>query len=109
MKSEAIMVLTTVSKHPEALRLGRTLLEARLAACVQIEEIFSLYRWEGEIHEEPEWRLLIKSTPERYEELRTLLERLHPYKTPQIVALEADRVSEAYGRWLRECTASDPE
>jgi periplasmic divalent cation tolerance protein len=96
---DILTVTTTVASLADAQRLGRAILERRLAACVQIEEgLTSLYRWQGKDCEEPEVRLTIKTLPECERALRALFEQQHPYEVPQFLAVGM-RASEAYHAW----------
>lgn len=99
------LVLTTVAQPEHARDLARELVNARLAACVNIVPgITSVYRWREGIEEDSEILLLIKTTDERFPELRARLEALHPYEVPELLAFESTAVSDAYLRWLGETT-----
>ncbi|MEO0085251.1 MAG: divalent-cation tolerance protein CutA [candidate division WOR-3 bacterium] len=94
-------VVTTVSTRRDARRIARTLVEERLAACVQVVgPIQSTYRWQEQIETAAEWLCLIKTTRRRYPRLETRIRQLHPYTTPQIVALPLARGSRDYLDWL---------
>ncbi|MDP9191693.1 MAG: divalent-cation tolerance protein CutA [Acidobacteriota bacterium] len=96
-----VLVLTTVGADFDARALARTLVEARLAACVNIvERVHSVYRWEDRVAEEGEQLLLIKTTDMRVDALREELFRLHPYDVPEFVVLTIESTSEGYGAWL---------
>jgi periplasmic divalent cation tolerance protein len=100
---QALVVLTTVGKADDAERLARALVEERLVACVNlVGPIRSIYRWEGKVCDEAEVLLICKTTPERMADLRTRLPQLHPYQTPEVLALTSSEVSARYGAWLRE-------
>lgn len=98
----AIIVLTTTATEREADGLARSLVDARLAACVHIQAVRSIYRWKGDVLEEPEWRLAIKSTAEQYVAIETHILERHSYQTPEIVCLQIERGSADYLRWLDE-------
>jgi periplasmic divalent cation tolerance protein len=103
-ENEAIVVITTVAKESEARELARSLLEKRLAACVQIEEIRSLYRWEGRIEDAGEFRLQIKTLHGLWPRIESLILNSHPYELPELLALPATEMSPEYRRWLQsEC------
>jgi periplasmic divalent cation tolerance protein len=96
-----VLVLTTVGAGFDAAALGRALVEARLAACVNVvERIRSIYRWEGRVQDDAEQLLLIKTADTRLDALREELFRLHPYDVPEFVVIRLDGTSEAYGAWL---------
>jgi periplasmic divalent cation tolerance protein len=98
---EILAVTTTVGSVQAAQRLARELLAARLAACVQIEPgLVSHYRWKGELCEEPEVRLVIKTVPGRESALQALFAQHHPYELPQFTAVTM-KASDAYSRWVR--------
>jgi periplasmic divalent cation tolerance protein len=97
------MVLTTTATEEQAAALARLVVEAGLAACVQMEAIRSLYRWKGEVHDEPEWRLAIKTTARHYAELERHIKAHHAYETPEIVRMEIAGGSSEYLRWIDEC------
>lgn len=87
----------------EAPELARALVEERVAACVNIiEGVQSVYRWEGEVVVEEESTLVIKSRPARYGALEAAIEAHHSYEVPEIIALEAAEVADAYQRWVHE-------
>ena len=92
-----VLVLTTVGADFDARALAHTLVEARLAACVNIvDRIHSVYRWEDRVAEEGEQLLLIKTTNVRVDALREELLRIHPYDVPEFVVLAIDSTSDAY-------------
>jgi len=96
-----LIVLTTVGAQEDAERIARTLVEERLAACGSIAQgLMSIYWWEGKMSRDPEVLLIIKTSERAYERLEARLREIHPYQVPEIVALRAERVHEAYLRWL---------
>jgi periplasmic divalent cation tolerance protein len=98
---EILSVTTTVASLEDARRLAREILAQRLAACVQIDEgVTSLYPWEGELREEPEVRLVIKTQPGCESALQALFTKHHPYEVPQFLAQHI-RASAAYAAWAR--------
>jgi len=100
-----LIVHTTVDDRAKAEFLARTLLEARLAACIQIVPIHSHYRWEGALESADEYRLEIKTRTDRYDALEALLLRHHPYDTPELLAIPVLTGSKGYLSWMDECTA----
>jgi periplasmic divalent cation tolerance protein len=100
------VVLTTVSASYDARSLARALVEAHLAACVNIvPAIHSVYRWNAAIEEDEEQLLVIKTTAACVDALREALLRLHPYEVPEFVVLPVTATSDAYGAWLRASVA----
>ncbi|GIU83115.1 MAG: divalent-cation tolerance protein CutA [Acidobacteria bacterium] len=95
-----LVVMTTVPKKEEGETLARKLVEEKLAACVQVlPQMKSFYFWQGEIQEDAEHLLLIKTLPEKYESLEKFIKENHSYTVPEIVAVPAEKVSESYLRW----------
>lgn len=79
----------------------------RLAACVQIlPKMTSVYRWEGKITKDEEYLLMIKTSDERFAEVESYLLENHPYETPEIVAINAEHVSEGYLAWLAKSVSA---
>jgi periplasmic divalent cation tolerance protein len=93
---------TTVETREQAETLARGLIDARLAACVQIDgPIRSVYRWDGRVQEGDEYRLTVKYLPQRHAELETSLLARHPYQNPEWVVVRAEHVSEKYLSWAQ--------
>lgn len=103
MEQSYAIAFTTVDTEYRARELARTIIEGRLAACVQIEAIRSVYRWQGEIHDEPEWRLAIKTQSSLFAELEQHIKAHHAYETPEIVRVEIAGGSKEYLAWINEC------
>lgn len=103
MAAVAILV-TTVATREAARDLARAALAERLAACVQIAPIESLYLWEGETREEGEFRLEMKHRAEDHGALAALVRRLHPYDTPEILRLDVAEADPRYADWLTKST-----
>lgn len=98
----ALVVLCTCPDAESAGRIARTLVDERLAACVnRLPGATSVYRWQGEIHEDSEALLLIKTRGELFEALRGRLVALHPYDAPEVIALEITAGHAPYLQWLR--------
>ena len=103
-----IAVVTTVASHAEAQWLARTLVERGLAACAQISQIDSVYRWQGEVQQEAECRIVFKTTRERYAQVEQVIRELHSYELPAIHALAFDAIYEPYGEWIAQSCATVP-
>ena len=103
--SDPIVVLVTCSSEEEALKIGNALVEAHVAACVNlVAPIRSIYRWEGKIWDEKECLLIIKTQKQRFEELQKKVKSLHSYSVPEIISLPITEGSSAYLNWIRENT-----
>ena len=101
-----LLVLTTVSNLSEAEILAEKIVNAQLAGCVQIvPQMTSVYIWQGKLQRETECLLVIKTLPEKYDELAAFITANHSYDTPEIVAIETEKASEHYARWLESALA----
>ena len=101
-----VLALTTVGADFDARGLAHALVETRVAACVNIvPAIHSVYRWEGRVADDAEQLLIMKTSRERIDDLRTELFNRHPYDVPEFVVLAIDQTSDAYGAWLLESIA----
>ncbi len=106
--TEYVQIVTTAESKEAAEKITNTLLEKRLAACVQIVgPITSTYWWRGKIETAEEWLCLIKSKTGLYEEVERTINELHTYETPEILALPIVTGSRAYLDWLRETLQRD--
>ena len=102
-----IVILCTAPDAEVGARLARGLVDEGLAACVNlVPGLRSFYRWEGEVHDDPEVQLLIKTPEARFEAVRTFLDAQHPYDVPEIIALPIVHGSEPYLAWMREQTGA---
>jgi periplasmic divalent cation tolerance protein len=97
-----LIVLTTAPNLEEAETLAQKIVEAKLAACVQISPpIISFYVWKDELQKDSEHQLFIKTLAEKYGELEEFIKANHSYETPEIVAVSADDVSLNYSDWVK--------
>jgi periplasmic divalent cation tolerance protein len=98
-----LVVLTTTPDIWEAESLAEKIVSEKLAACVQImPQMTSFYFWEGEVQKEGEHLLLIKTIRQNYDALEKFILENHSYEVPEIVAVDAERISESYITWMRE-------
>src|SRR4051794_30861910 len=106
--TEPIVVMMTASSAEEAKRIAESLVNQKLAACVQIlPGIESVYAWKGETQSEPEVLVLAKTTRNNFAELERQVRALHSYETPEIIALPIVTGSQPYLEWLSgSCEAS---
>jgi len=101
--TDKIVILVTAATRDESRKIARHLVEAQLAACVNIlPPIDSVYRWQGQIAEEGECLLIIKSARPLFAEIETEILRLHSYQTPEIICLPIIDGSRNYLRWISE-------
>lgn len=101
--ADCCQVTTTVATQADAERIAAALVEERLAACVQVAgPIISTYRWQGAVERVTEWHCHCKTTRARYPALEARLRELHPYETPEIIALPIVAGFPAYLAWIEE-------
>ena len=97
------VVLITAPDSETGVRLARSLVDERLAACVNlVPGVRSVYRWEGSVRDDAEVLLVVKTRADRLEALAARVGELHPYDVPEVLALPAVGGSEAYLAWVRE-------
>ena len=97
-----LAVYTTVASREEALTMAKALVERRLAACAQVSEIESVYRWDGAVRHEPEFRIVFKTVAARYAEVEAAIRELHSYELPAIYALAVEQADPRYAAWVKE-------
>jgi len=104
---DAVIVLTTIGSAEQAQVIARTLVDERLAACVNLlPDMTSVYRWEGAVQEDRERQLVIKTTREKIDALRERLHELHTYDVPEFLVLSVENGSSAYLHWMSESTGA---
>jgi periplasmic divalent cation tolerance protein len=100
--STVSIVLTTLGADADAAAIARTLIDERLAACVNIlPPMTSVYRWQGKVEQDREQQMVIKTGSDRVADLQVRLRQLHPYELPEFLVLDATG-SEAYLAWVGE-------
>jgi periplasmic divalent cation tolerance protein len=105
---EIIVILCTVPSVEVGETLGRSLVGARLAACVNVVPgLTSVYRWQGEVQVDREAQLLVKTRRALLERASAHIRAEHPYEVPEILALPASGGDPAYLRWITESTSAE--
>jgi len=94
------IVMVTAGSHSEAEAIASSLVEAKLAACVSITPIKSIYSWEGKIESQEEWQLTIKTDLGQFAALEAQVLQLHSYEVPEIIALPLVTGSQPYLEWI---------
>ncbi len=106
---EARIVLSTAAHPEEAARIGRILVEERLAACATVVPgVRSIYHWQGAVEEAAETLMLVKTTAAKVEALEARLRELHSYDVPEFLVLTVEGGGQAYLDWLRQ-SVREPE
>jgi periplasmic divalent cation tolerance protein len=105
MTADYVIALTTLPADADAAEFGRTLIDERLAACVNLLPVMeSVYRWEGKIEFEAERQLVIKTSRDRVADLWDRVRELHPYEVPEFIVIPIVDGNEAYLRWIGDST-----
>jgi len=101
--TDKLLVLTTAGSEEEARKIAYTLVERRLAACVNIvPRIHSVYRWQGEVESGEEFLLIVKTTRDREEAVRSAIQGLHSYELPEYIVVAIESGSQEYLQWISE-------
>lgn len=101
-----VVVLVTTSSYEEAEKIGRMIVESRLAACANVVSgMRSIFRWDNKINVENECLMIIKTTLQRYSELEVVIRQHHSYSVPEIIALPVVAGSVSYLNWIRSETS----
>lgn len=99
--ADALLVLTSMPDRAAAVQLAQTLIERRLAACVNVlAECTSVYRWQDKVEKAAETPVLIKTRSALYPELETAIRALHPYELPEIIAVPISYGLTEYLEWV---------
>lgn len=103
--TEVCVVLVTTPTREEAAALARELVRRHLAACVNVVgPVSSVYEWEGQLRDDPEWLMIVKSSHQRLSALQQFLEEQHSYEVPEVLALSVRSGSARYLEWVLEVT-----
>ena len=104
--TDVIISYTTTNREKEARKIARELVEQRLAACVNvIPKIRSFYEWDGEIHDESEHLLIIKSPREKLDLVKGFIDKFHSYEVPEFISIDVVDALPDYLQWIRDVTS----
>ena len=102
---ELVAILTTIDSAERAQAIASALVERKLAACVQISEVESVYSWQGAVQREREFRIMAKTLAGRYADAEAAIRQLHTYELPAIYAVPVTEVFAPYAEWVAENVA----
>jgi periplasmic divalent cation tolerance protein len=104
MPEPGCVILTTTGNREQADRIAETLVSRRLAACVQVTDVASTYRWKGKVTKDSEFLLLIKTAERLYKDVEAAILEIHEYEIPEIVELPITRGLDRYLDWIGDST-----
>lgn len=96
------VVLVTAGSRSEAEAIARLLVNERLAACVNLFPVYSVYTWQGAVQQEEEWQLVIKTDLAHFATLAAKVQQVHSYEVPEVIALPIGAGAPAYLNWLAQ-------
>ncbi len=97
-----VLIYTTCKNEEEGKKLAKLIIEHHMASCVNVWPIQSVYRWEGEIKEDQEAGVLVKTLESKLQPIEDLIMQNHAYVTPFIGAVDVRRINHAYKEWMSE-------
>ncbi len=100
----AIIVQTTCASKTEAKNISRVLIQEKLAACIQLQEVESLYMWNDEFCNDFETLLNIKTTKDNFDEVQRKIKELHSYDVPEIIQISITNASKKYIKFIGDNT-----
>lgn len=99
----AVIIQTTCASQVEAKNIAKVLVQEKLAACVQLHEVESVYSWEGELCCDFETILNIKTRKENFEKIKSKIKELHSYDVPEIIQIDITNSSKKYTKFISDC------
>ena len=100
-----VIIVSTFPDKTSITKIANQLVKKKLAACVNIMKISSVYSWKGKIENQPEYLALFKTTKKNQLVLKNELRKLHPYDIPEIAEINVDSINQSYLKWLVDSTS----
>ena len=100
-----VIIISTFPDNKTITKIANQLVKKKLAACVNITKISSVYAWKGKIENQPEYLAFFKTTKKNKQILKKELEKLHPYDVPEIAEINVDSINQPYLKWLKDSTS----
>lgn len=101
----ALLVFITCKDLGEGKRIARELVNGGLAACVNLTEVESVYKWKGKTEESEECLLIVKTSEQKFEKLRKKVKSIHSYELPEIIGIKISAGDKDYLSWVKESTS----
>ena len=100
-----VIIVSTFPSKQSVTSIANKLVKKKLAACVNITKISSIYAWKGKIENQSEYLALFKTTKKNQSKLKKELQKLHPYDIPEIAEINVDSINQSYLKWLVDSTS----
>ena len=100
-----VIIVSTFPNKTSITKIANQLVKKRLAACVNITNISSIYAWKGKIVNQSEYLALFKTSKKNQSKLKKELQKLHPYDIPEIAEINVDSINQSYLKWLVDSTS----
>jgi len=99
-----VIIMSTYPNKKSLEKIANELVKNKLAACVNISKIYSIYSWKGKIEKTSEYIALFKTTQRKKKQLKEKIKETHPYEVPEIAELNVNSINKPYLSWLIEST-----
>jgi len=100
-----VIIVSTFPSKQSVTSIANKLVKKKLAACVNITNISSIYAWNGKIENQSEYLALFKTSKKNQSKLKKELQKLHPYDIPEIAEINVDSINQSYLKWLVDSTS----
>ena len=100
-----VIIISTFPNKQSITKIANQLVKQKLAACVNITNISSIYAWKGKIENQSEYLALFKTSKNNRSKLKKELQKLHPYDIPEIAEINVDSINQSYLKWLVDSTS----
>ncbi|MFY9301441.1 MAG: divalent-cation tolerance protein CutA [Candidatus Nitrosotenuis sp.] len=101
----AIVILSTYPDKKSISKIANKLVKGKMAACVNVTKISSVYSWQGKIENADEYLALFKTTQKNKAKLKAEIKKTHPYKVPEIAEIRVNDINKSYLQWLADSTS----
>jgi len=101
---KAVIIVSTYPDQKTIKKTANELVKNRLAACVNISKIYSIYSWKGKVENTSEFLAIFKTTQKNKNSLKKAIKKMHPYEVPEIAEIDVRSINQPYLKWLIEST-----